>query len=1119
MQKPLPIIRRARRSWRQLVVAAGSLALLALSPGQARAQADAYQFAATTGTYAPLPGTAPSATAVQADDAISDALPIGFSFSFDGIPYSSVYASSNGFLSFNSSATSSLTNNLTTGSGATQLPLLAPLWDDLGGELPNSAARYQTSGSAPNRVFTFEWQNWSWNYNATAAVVSFQVKLYETSNRVEFVYRPEGGAVNSPSASIGIAGTGTPVPFLSLSSTAASPTVSSSTETNSLSTLPAAGQIYAFTPPPATGCPTPRNLAVTSTTATSALVTWSVIGGGGTFSINYGPTGFTPGTGGQTITSTGTSVTIPGLSPSTNYQFYVTQLCSGSTSTRSNVGTFRTECVTPNYAVLPFNETFEGTWLDRCATRDVPGNNWRNTPLTGNNSWRREDDGVAANWGSPTSYAYTPTGSQSSAHSARFHSGSASVGLIGTMDLFANLSGAGSKRLSFDYINTTGSDSLTVQISTDGGLTFGPQLLRLGSAAGGFRSQNLTLTSTSATTVIRFRARADFGSTDIGLDNVRLESFSNCLSPLGLAVTSVTATTATVSWASAGTGTYTVFYGPTGFTPGGAGSQTLSGITGTSATIPGLTASTEYQFYVRQDCGGSTSANGGPVAFRTDCVTPNYATLPFSETFEGTWLDRCATRDVPSNNWRNTPLTGNNSWRREDDGVAANWGSPTSYAYTPTGSQSSAHSARFHSGSASSGLIGTMDLYVNLSGAGSRELAFDYINTTGSDSLTVQISTDGGATFGPQLLRLGSATGGFRGQTLALTSTSATTVIRFRARADFGTTDIGLDNVTISSCPRVSNVAVSNITGTTATVTFTPVAGSGGYTVVATPTTGPAVTVSGSNSPIQLTGLQGLMQYTVGVVSSCGTGQSSAPVTATFTTLLPPVSNDEPCTATVLPANGTALTTSNLGATASAANGYSNPGCAPAANPKDVWFSFVAPGNGPRSLVVTGAPAGQVRLFSATSCNGPFTQLACRASTGSGTAAGSLALPALTPGTTYYVSVSGYGSSDAQGAFTIALASTLSTGMGQLPSGEVSVFPTPHQGGPLTLRLRGVEAGVSAVRVELLNALGQQVMNQELAVRGGALEQALPVQNLAKGFYTMRVQVGKHTVTRKVVLE
>jgi hypothetical protein len=844
MQKPLPIIRRARRSWRQLVVAAGSLALLALSPGQARAQADTYQFTATTGTYAPLPGTAPVATAVQDDDAISDALPIGFSFSFDGVPYTSVYASSNGFLSFNSSATSSLANNLTTGGGGAQLPLLAPLWDDLGGELPTSAARYQTSGTAPNRVFTFEWQNWSWNYNATAAVVSFQVKLYETSNRVEFVYRPEGGAVSSPSASIGIAGRGTPVPFLSLGSTAASPTVSSSTETNSLSTPPAAGQIYAFTPPLATGCPTPRNLAATSTTATSALVTWSVTGGGGTFSINYGPTGFTPGTGGQTITSTSNSVTIPGLSPSTNYQFYVTQLCAGSASTRSNPGTFRTECVTPNYATLPFSETFEGTWLDRCATRDVPGNNWRNTPLTGNNSWRREDDGVAASWTSPTSYAYTPNGSQSSAHSARFHSGSASPGVIGTLDL-----------------------------------------------------------------------------------------------------------------------------------------------------------------------------------------------------------------------------------------------------------------------------------YVNLSGAGSRELAFDYINTTGSDSLTVQISTNGGATFGPQLLRLGSAAGGFRGQTLALTSTSATTVIRFRARADFGSTDIGLDNITISSCPRVSNVAVGNITGTTATVTFTPVAGSGGYTVVATPTTGPAVTVSGSNSPIQLTGLQGLMQYTVGVVSSCGPGQSSAPVTATFTTLLPPVSNDEPCTATALPATGTVLTASNLGATASAANGYANPGCAPAANPKDVWFSFVASGGNFSALIVTGAPAGQVRLFSAASCNGPFTQLACRASTGPGTAVGPLALPALTPGTTYYVSVSGYGSSDTQGAFTIVLANELSTGTGQLPGGEVSVFPTPHQGGPLTLRLRGVEAGVSAVRVELLNALGQQVMHQELAVRGGALEQALPVQRLAKGFYTMRVQVGAHTVTRKVVLE
>ncbi|SHM20560.1 fibronectin type III domain-containing protein, partial [Hymenobacter psychrotolerans] len=615
-----------RRYWGS---ALATLAGIGLAVTTAQAQADTYQFSATQGTFTPLPAAATSASVIEDDDAITGALPIGFSFAFDGVPYTNVYASSNGFLSFNTNAVNTRINALATAAAGIR-PLIAPLWDDLGGEGTGSAAKYQTIGTAPNRVFTFEWLNWEWNYSASDPVVSFQVKLYETSNRIEFVYRPENGTPNSPSASIGIVGASTPIDYLSLNNTSASPTASSTTENSSLSTSPASGQIYTFAPPVATGCPTPRNLTLTSATATSALVTWSVTGGGGTFSINYGPTGFTPGTGGQTITSTTNSVTIPGLTASTDYQFYVTQICSGSSSNRSNVGNFRTDCVVPVYAPVPLSETFENSWLSRCATREVPGNAWRTSPQTGNNSWRRDDDGAAANWTSATSYGYTPTGAQGSSRSARFHSGYSSAGLLGTLDLYVDLSGAGSRELSFDYINTSGTDSLSVQISTDGGLSFGPQLLRSGQAA---------------------------------------------------------------SWQS---------------------------------------------------------------------------------------------------------------------------------------------------------------------------------------------------------------------KTLALSSSSATTVIRFRARADYGSTDIGLDNVTIAACGRVSNLAVGSVTGTSASVTFTPLAGVSSYTVVATPTGGggPAVSVTAPGSPVNLVGLQGLTAYTVSVVSSCGPGQSSVPVTAGFTTLLPPTLNDEPCNATSLSIGG-----------------------------------------------------------------------------------------------------------------------------------------------------------------------------------------------------------------------
>ncbi|WP_206986162.1 fibronectin type III domain-containing protein [Hymenobacter telluris] len=820
--------------------------LLGASLGSAQAQIDTYQFAASQGTYAALPATATPVSTILSDDAISGAVPIGFSFSLDGLPYTTVQASSNGFLSFNSSASSSLTNELASPS-TTDLPLLAPLWDDLSGSGAGAVASYQTTGTAPNRVFTFEWLNWKWNYSATGPVLSMQVKLYETTNRIEYIYRPETTAPNLPSASIGLAG-GTPSSFLSLNSTAAAPTASAITETSSLNTVPAAGQVYAFTPAPPSACPTPRNLTVTGITANSATLNWTVTGGGGTFVINYGPAGFTPGTGGQSVTSSTTSVTVTGLTPSTEYQFYVTQLCAG---------------------------------------------------------------GV-----------------------------------------------------------------------------------------------------------------------------------------------------------------------------------------------------------------GSVRSNAG--VFRSDCVTPLYATVPFQETFENTWISRCNTRDVPTNFWRNSPLTGNTSWRREDDGVAANWSSPTSYAYSPTGGQSSDHSARFHSGSASSRSVGTLDLFVNLSAAGNKELSFEYLNTSGNDSLTVQLSTDGGVTFGPQLVRLGISSS-FQTRTLQLTSTSATAVIRFRAVADFGITDIGLDNVTVASCARVSGVAVNNITGTSATVTFTPVTGVTSYTVVATPATGTPVTVAATGSPVQLTGLQGLTQYTVGVVSNCGPGQTSVPVTATFTTLIPPSINDEPCGAVLLTTgpNGAYQTiqTTNLGATTTAVNGYANPGCTTASAPKDVWYRFVVPATGSTSmsLVAIGNPAGQVRVFSAASCSGPFTQISCKGGTAPNTAAGGQVLTSLTPGATYYVSVSGYSSSDFPGSFSLQLGQGVLATRNELPNGQVAVYPNPSNTGQLTLRIAG--ATTTTAQASLFNALGQQVLTQAVSLRSGTAEQPLAVRTLAKGLYTLRVQVDGLFITRKVVLE
>lgn len=129
-------------------------------------------------------------------------------------------------------------------------PALMPFWDDLDGE-NGGIACYVTTGTAPNRVFTFQYKNWYSNTSLPTAGtpnISFQVKLYETTNVIEYIYKQLTPPNNSSSATIGIADGATPPTYLSLNNSNASPTASSTTFTNNISIVPATNQLYRFSP-------------------------------------------------------------------------------------------------------------------------------------------------------------------------------------------------------------------------------------------------------------------------------------------------------------------------------------------------------------------------------------------------------------------------------------------------------------------------------------------------------------------------------------------------------------------------------------------------------------------------------------------------------------------------------------------------------------------------------------------------------------------------------------------------------------------------------------------------------------------------------------------------------
>lgn len=188
---------------------------------------------------------------------------------------------------------------------------------------------------------------------------------------------------------------------------------------------------------------------------------------------------------------------------------------------------------------------------------------------------------------------------------------------------------------------------------------------------------------------------------------------------------------------------------------------------------------------------------------------PTIAQVPFKENFESWQSSPCipsfVSNDVPTNSWVNKTTYGDVSWRRNDAGNTGNWNSYTYGTYTPSAS-SGQYSARLHTTVLGNSYNrGTLDLHIDLSSAQEKQLAFDYLNTDGPETLQVSLSADGGVTFQPIDTPLSIATTWRRSKYTLPANGSAKSVLRFEGipalngNYTTNTSDIGLDSLTIEN--------------------------------------------------------------------------------------------------------------------------------------------------------------------------------------------------------------------------------------------------------------------------------------------------------------------------------
>lgn len=361
----------------------------------------------------------------------------------------------------------------------------------------------------------------------------------------------------------------------------------------------------------APSCLPTDNVSASSVLATSAVANWNSVAGAVDYTVEWGPAGFTPGTGAQTGSQTGVgtaSANVTGLSPQTDYHVYVQTNCGGTTSPWGGPASFTTQCA---YSPAPWTENFTTTTTPNC---------WSQSATTGG-PWQ-----FPGNPGYTASGTLDHTSGASGNYATLDHSGT-DVGVILESPII-DVTALNVPELRFwiwSHYDGSLADYNPTYIEAYDGVSWQP----LGTVVGDFGPQwtefNFIIPPSMIynTNLVKVRFRGESGGNgsdfynDILLDDVSITEAPTCPAPIAFNLVDSDTNSAILQWTTTGSETeWELEWGPVGFTPGtGSGSH----LTGNNPdTITGLTMNMFYEVYLRAVCTpGDTSFLVGPVAFHT----------------------------------------------------------------------------------------------------------------------------------------------------------------------------------------------------------------------------------------------------------------------------------------------------------------------------------------------------------------------------------------------------------------------------------------------------------------------------------------------------------------------
>jgi len=180
---------------------------------------------------------------------------------------------------------------------------------------------------------------------------------------------------------------------------------------------------------------------------------------------------------------------------------------------------------------------------------------------------------------------------------------------------------------------------------------------------------------------------------------------------------------------------------------------------------------------------------------------------------------------------------------------------------------------------------------ISLAGGSSQAVTWDVAGTTANGvncaTVNIRLSVDGGLTY-PTLLLAGTANDGTQSVTLPnVATTTARIMVEAADNYFFDISDNNFAITTATACAAPTSLVLTNITRTTASLSF-GASGAASYSITTDPAT-TTQTVTGTTAT--LTGLTAGTTYMVYVQGNCGAAGLSAATAATFSTLAPPVCN------------------------------------------------------------------------------------------------------------------------------------------------------------------------------------------------------------------------------------